>query len=207
LGHLDGKRTPLLHTDQRQREEGQTWHRFARQAGKEAIETVSLFPRFADNGLIATHQVHVIRVMQVRAKEGPKQQVPGQHGGKKALDGAVAATGARPARHALHRHPTRHREDGLADPAQLPNGRQPHERCQTDQECDRIAHGLLLFRRWFWVITPTMRQKPVVRDSSGGTAHPATIVPHGCLVVKGPTRWSFWRGYCLTTSKFIPIIC
>lgn len=186
---------PLLHTNQRQRKEGKARHRFAHQAGKEAIESVGLFFRFADDRLIATQEVQVVGVMQSGTKEDPKQLIPGQHGGKETLDSAVAAAGSQPSRHALHGDPTGHRENSLTHPAQLPNDGQPQEWCQTEQGCNTIAHEFLLVCRWFGLNTPTTRQKPVLRDSSGGMTYMVTMEPYRCLVIKDPARLSFWLGY------------
>ncbi len=155
LDNLHGERDALLGTDQRQGEEGQPRHRLARQAGKEAIESMGLRSGFGHDRFITSEAGDIVRIEQMRTKEVLKQIVPGQDRGEEALDGAIASASARPAGDAQHGDPTRHREDRGGDPAPLPQGDGLHERGQTTQACERIVHGLLWYFRWCWFVTPT----------------------------------------------------
>ncbi|NJO08126.1 MAG: hypothetical protein HC876_22905 [Chloroflexaceae bacterium] len=172
---LDWKRPPLFGADQRQGEEGQSWDRFPGQTGKEAIHPVRVLPRFGHDSFITAEEIDIGRVKQMRAKEDPKDALPGDHGGKKALNGAITAARARPPRHPLHRDPPRHRQHCYDHPAPLPDRGQRQDGGQTGQKYDRISHGLLLFLRWFGLITPTIRQKPILCDPLGHAVSTAVI--------------------------------
>ncbi len=54
---------------------------------------------------------------QIRPHEHPEHRRPWQRGRNEALDGALAATGSRPAGTPQHREPSRHREHGQHHPA------------------------------------------------------------------------------------------
>lgn len=79
-------------TDQRECEERNSRHRFAKDARKEAVYAIGLLPCFGHDTLIADQQIAVSRREQVGAHEGPEDCRPGQGGMKEALDGTIAAT-------------------------------------------------------------------------------------------------------------------
>ena len=68
-------------------------------------------------------------------KEHPKEHGPSNDRLKEALDGAIAAAGASPARYPHHGDPTAHGQQGPDDPAQLPDGRGLEVRAETLYGC------------------------------------------------------------------------
>jgi len=54
--------------------------------------------RFGDDDFIAAQEIDIIGTIHMVTKEDPKQQRPRDHCGKKALDSAIAAAFASPAR-------------------------------------------------------------------------------------------------------------
>ena len=79
-------------------------------------------PVFGGNDLIACQHVDILWTVHMLAKEHPKQDGPWECLGEKTLDGAVTAAWACPARDAEHRDPSRHREHGPSNPAELAAG-------------------------------------------------------------------------------------
>ena len=67
--------------DQAQREKGHPRNGLAIQRREEPIQPIGTLARFGGHTFIAHQQVHIIRLVQLRPKEPPKQQRPGQRRG------------------------------------------------------------------------------------------------------------------------------
>jgi hypothetical protein len=72
---------------------------------------------FGDDDVIARDEVDVIGTVQMVPEEDPKQDTPREDRGEKALDRAVAAACARPARHAEHGDTSGHHQERTHCPA------------------------------------------------------------------------------------------
>src|SRR5215213_5743876 len=134
LFERDRKGAALFGTDQREGEEGQTWYRLAIQRGKEAVETGGVLAGFGHDGFIASQQIVIIRVEEMRAKKQPQEIGPGDDGREKALHSAIAAARSAPARDAEHGDATGHGEQGWHDARELTNSGQGDLRLETQQE-------------------------------------------------------------------------
>ena len=139
----NGKRATLLRADEREREEGQTRNALAIETGKEAIKARGVLAGFGDDRFIAGKQIDIISLEQVAAEEQSEEGGPGQRGGKKALDSAIAAARSSPARDAQHGDATGHGQHGQRDMAELANGRHRHLALEAPQEWYNIKHWLL----------------------------------------------------------------
>src|ERR671932_690383 len=95
---------------------------------------------FGDNDVIARHEVDVTWTVQMMPEEDPKQDAPRDEGGEKALDGAIAAAWACPARDTSHRYAPRHGHQRHNDPAQLADRGGSQVRTGTLQQCYNIDH-------------------------------------------------------------------
>ena len=140
---LDGERPSLLGADQRQREEGQPRHRFAIQAGKEAIQPMGVLAGFGHHRFVTAQEIGIRVPEEVRPEKEPEQIGPRQGGGEEALDGPIAATRPGPARDPAHGDPTGHGQQGQRDPAELAQRRRRQRRCEAAQECYTVHHRLL----------------------------------------------------------------
>ena len=87
-------KTPGLHTHQRQGEEGQPWHRFAIQTGKEPIQTMGALARFGDDDFVAHEEVDILGPIHLMSKEHPKERGPRYHRREKTLHRPITAPSA-----------------------------------------------------------------------------------------------------------------
>jgi hypothetical protein len=158
------KRPPFLDAHQGEREEGKPWYWLAVQAGEEPIEAMGVLAGFRDDDFIARDEVDISRAVHMLTKEYPKQHRPGQDSGKEALDGAIAAAFASPARDAQHRDASSHHQQGQGYPTQAVVGRRGDMGSEALEKCYNVHHGLLRRLRVAVVVddnsTIDLRQKP-----------------------------------------------
>ena len=89
---------------------------------------------FGDDRFITGEQIDIVGLEEVGAKEQPEQGRPGQDGGEKALNRAIAAARPGPARDAEHGDATGHGQQGQRDTAELADGRHRHLTLEAQQE-------------------------------------------------------------------------
>ena len=121
LLHLHRECLPLAATDQGEREQRDPRHGFAKDARKKAIHAESLRSCFGHHTFIPDHPHIIAGCEHLGAYEDPEDCRPGQGSMKESLDGAIAASGSRPAGETQHRHAPRHCQHRPRNPAQLPN--------------------------------------------------------------------------------------
>jgi hypothetical protein len=90
---------------------------------------------FGDDDVIARDEVDVTRTVEMVAEEDPKQEAPRDNRGEKALDGAIAATFARPAGHTEHGNTSGHHQERADYPAALAQGGCRYVGLKAVQEC------------------------------------------------------------------------
>ena len=115
--HREG--APCVDTHEREGKEGSPGDRLPGQTGEETIQPVGVFARFGHHHFVANQQGDLIWTVAMLTKEHPKQHGPREGLGEKALDGAVTAAFARPARDPQHRDPSRQHQHGQSHPTQL----------------------------------------------------------------------------------------
>ncbi len=120
LLHLHRECVPLGATDQGEREQRDPWHRLPKNARKEAVHAEGLRACFGHHTFIPDQQHIIARGERLGTYEDPEDCRPRQRGMKEPLDGAIAATGSRPARESQHGHAPRHGQHRQRNPAQLP---------------------------------------------------------------------------------------
>src|SRR5262249_26252478 len=101
---------------------------------KEAVETGGVLAGFGHDRFIASQQIDIVGVEEVRAKEQPEQSGPGEDGGEKALHGAIAAALCGPTRDAEHGDATGHGQYSQRDAPKLVDSRHRNVRLKTKQE-------------------------------------------------------------------------
>jgi hypothetical protein len=121
LLHLRGECLPFAATDQGEREERDPRYGFAKDTRKEAIHAIGLRACFGHHTFITDQQHIIARGEHLGAYEDPEDRRPGQGGMKETLDGAIAASGSRPARESQHGYAPRHGQHCQRNPAQLAN--------------------------------------------------------------------------------------
>ena len=167
------KRTPCLHTHERQREAGQPGDRLASQAREAALQTMSGRAGFGHHDFIARQQGDLLRAVHMRTEEDPQPHRPGNHRGGKALHGAIAAPCAGPAGQTQQGEASGDDQQGGYDPAQLAEGRRRYRGSEALEKRDTIDH------RWaplLWYVRCRLGQRNSTRQR--------TTSPH------------FWRRYC-----------
>src|SRR5262247_4650754 len=96
--------------------------------------------RFGDDDFIAAQEIDIIGTIHMVTKEDPKQQRPREHCGKKALDSAIAAAFASPAREPSPGDPPRYGHHSDADTTQLAYGGGCDVRTGTLEQCYNVNH-------------------------------------------------------------------
>ena len=119
---------------------------------------------FRDDDFIACDEVDISRTVQVLTKEHPKHHRPREDGGKQALDGAITAAFAGPAREAQHSDASRHHQQSKGYPPQAAVSRRRDMGSEALEKCYNVHHGLLRRLRVGVVVddnsTIDLRQKP-----------------------------------------------
>src|SRR5262252_4982855 len=119
---------------------------------------------FRDDDFIARDEVDISRAVHMLTKEYPKQHRPREDSGEEALDGAVAAAFASPARDAQNRDASRHHQQGQGYPTQSAVGRRCDMGSEALEKCYNVHHGLLRRLRVAVVVddnsTLDLRSKP-----------------------------------------------
>jgi len=90
---------------------------------------------FGHDDLIASKKIDVISLEEMVAKEVPEELRPGEGGGEEALNGALAATVASPARDPQHRDAARHGQHAKGNVAQLTGGGRSDPGLEADEQC------------------------------------------------------------------------
>ena len=114
---------------------------------------------FGDHGFIATQEIDIVTLKEVRPKEEPEQRSPGQGGSEKALDRAIAATLARPAGNTQHGDSSVHHQQGVRDTAELASRRHRDLGVEAEQEWYNSNHGFCS-SSVVCLVAPTVLQKP-----------------------------------------------
>jgi hypothetical protein len=96
----------------------QPWPRLARERRKPPLAARGRLACCGPDALSTTPDDHIVGVQHRRAPQEPWPVTPGQTRMEEAVDRAVTAALARPARQTSHGHPTAHREHRLAHPTQ-----------------------------------------------------------------------------------------
>ena len=93
-----------------------------------------VFAGLGHDHFITSEEIDIIALEQMRAKEEPEERGPSHNGGKKALDGAIAATIPGPAGDTQHGDAPGHGQHGHGNAVELADRRHRHLRLEAEQE-------------------------------------------------------------------------
>jgi hypothetical protein len=132
----------LLGADQRQREEGKSWHWLPVQTGKKPIQAMGLFACFGGHDFIADQEVDIRWTVHMLTKEHPEQGGPRDDRGEKALHRPLTAPWPGPPGQAQHRHTSRHDQHSQDNTAALTPRGLRHSGLEALQKCYNVHRGL-----------------------------------------------------------------